>query len=154
MSKKETIEERAWDLLSEITEKLGLIPVDAEFVKEGGEYFLRIFIDRDGGAGVDDCENVSRLLDPELDEENLISDPYTLEVSSPGLNRILKRPRDFIFAKGKEVELHTWKAVGRCREFTGILTDFNEDTISIMDGTEIRTFDRTDISLIRLAFEF
>ena len=135
MSKKETREERAWDLLSEITEKLGLIPVDAEFVKEGGEYFLRIFIDRDGGAGVDDCENVSRLLDPELDEENLISDPYTLEVSSPGLNRILKRPRDFIFAKGKEVELlvSVGDIIVTIRQEN--LEEFVEKTKSILEET-------------------
>ena len=86
LSKKEAVEQKAWELLEGITKELSLVPVDAEYVKEGGEYFLRCYIDKDGGVMIDDCEAVSRRLDPLLDEADFIEDAYTLEVSSPGIS--------------------------------------------------------------------
>ncbi|MGX8728759.1 MAG: ribosome maturation factor RimP, partial [Lachnospiraceae bacterium] len=105
MSKKDVIEERAWELLSEEAAARNLIPVDAEYVKQGGEYSLLLYIDKEGGVTVEDCEAVSRAIDPRLDEEDFIPDAHTLYVSSPGLGRPIRRPRDYVFAKGKEVEL-------------------------------------------------
>ncbi len=154
MSKKEVIEQKTWELLLPILAELGMRAVDAEYVKEGGEYYLRCYIDRDGGVRIDDCEAVSRRLDPLLDEGNFIEDAYTLEVSSPGLGRILKRPHDFEFALGREVEIRTYAPVDGRKEFCGLLADFDRDSVSIAEGEtgEKRTFMRKDLSLIRLAF--
>ncbi|MDO5702182.1 MAG: ribosome maturation factor RimP [Lachnospiraceae bacterium] len=155
MSKKEDIEIRTWELLQPILEKLDMRAVDAEYVKEAGEYYLRCYIDREGGVRIDDCEAVSRQLEVFLDEEDLIDDPYTLEVSSPGLGRILRRPHDFEFALGREVELKTFKAVDGQKEWRGILAAWDRDTVTIEtsgDGGE-KTFSRKELSQIRLAFD-
>jgi ribosome maturation factor RimP len=154
VSRKDTIEEKAWELLLKVCSEQGLIPVDAEYAKTGGEYNLLMYIDKEGGVGIDECEACSRALDPLLDEENFISDPYTLIVSSPGLGRPLKRPRDFLFAAGREVEVHTYKPVDGVKEFTGILKSAENGNVTIeSDGREY-TFGKADISLIRLAFDF
>ena len=154
MSKKEAIENRAWDLLLTVTGQLGLHPVDAEYVKEGGEYYLRCYIDKEGGVLIDDCEAVSRALDPLLDEQDFIPDAYTLEVSSPGLGRALKRPHDFEFASGREIELKTFQPVDGRKEFKGILDSWDAAGVTILqDGTPL-TFSRKELALIRLAFDF
>lgn len=154
MSRKDTVEQKTWDLIGPVLEKMGMRPVDAEFVKEGGEYSLRIYIDKDGGVGINDCEAVSRAIDPMLDEENFISEPYTLIVSSPGLGRVLKRPHDFEFGKGKEVEIRFYKAVDGEKELRGILKDADAGHITVeIDGAD-RTFERPEISRIRLAVDF
>ncbi len=154
MSKKDVIEERAWELLSKVTEEQGLIPVDAEYAKQGGEYNLLLYIDKEGGVTVEDCESVSRALDPLLDAEDFIPDAYTLYVSSPGLGRPIRRPRDYVFAKGKEVELRLFKAVDGQKEFTGVLSDFDAENVTISLEGEERSFPKNGISLLRLAFDF
>lgn len=154
MSRKEVIEEKAWELLCGVCNEQGLRPVDAEYAKIGGEYNLLIYIDKEGGVGIDECEAASRALDPLLDEADFISDAYTLIVSSPGLGRPLRRPRDYVFAMGKELEIHTYKAVNGEKEFYGIMTAYDNDTVTIeSDGTET-TFKKAEISNIRLAFDF
>ncbi len=154
MSRKEDCEAKAWALLCEVTGALGLRSVDAEYVKEAGEYYLRCYIDKDGGVGIDDCEAVSRALDPLLDREDFIPDPYTLEVSSPGLGRALRRPRDFDFALGREVELSLYRALDGKKEWRGVLTSFDAKTVTISaDGAE-RVFEKQQISKIHLAFDF
>lgn len=154
MSKKEVIEEKAWALLLRVTDELGLIPVDAEYVKTAGEYNLLIYADKEGGIGIDECEALSRAIDPLLDEENFIPDAYTLIVSSPGLGRVLKRPRDFAFAMGKEVEVRLYKAMDGEKEFTGILKNADGKTVVIESDDSSYEFQRTEISMIRLAFDF
>lgn len=154
MSKKSVIEDKAWDLLVKVSEELGLIPVDAEYVKTGGDYNLLLYVDKEGGVGINECEACSRAIDPLLDEEDFIPDAYTLIVSSPGLGRILKRPRDFEFAMGKEVEVRLYKAVDGEKEFTGILKSADGKTIVIESEDKEYEFGKTDISLIRLAFVF
>ena len=155
MSRKEDYEEKVWKLLVPILDELGMKPVDVEYVKEGGDYYLRCYIDKEGGVGIDDCEEVSNRLDPKLDEADIISDAYILEVSSPGLGRPLKRPRDFEFAMGKEIEIKTYKAVDGSKEWKGILTAWDKEKVRIQpEGAEEMTFTRTEISLIRLAFDF
>ena len=158
MSRREEYEQKTWDLLRPILEEKHLIPVDVEFVKEGSDYFLRIYIDRDGGVSIDDCEAVSRAIDPVLDEEDFIREAYILEVSSPGLGRKLKRPRDFEYAMGRMVEVRTYKAPEgmKEKEFTGKLTGFDGRTVSILpEGADTELlFQKADISLIRLAFDF
>ncbi len=155
VSKKEQYEEKAWEILLPVLDELGMTPVDVEFVKEGGEYYLRCYIDKEGGVGINDCETVSRRIDPMLDEADFIDESYTLEVSSPGLGRALKRPRDFEYARGKEVELRTYRPVGGKKEMRGILTGWDDRTVTISkDGEEEQIFERGDISLLRLAFDF
>ena len=151
---KEAIETKAWDLMKPITEELGMRLVDVEYLKEGGSFILRAYIDKEGGVGIDDCEAASRAYDPELDREDFIADAYTLEVSSPGLGRPLRRPHDFEYAVGREVEGKTYRAVDNRKEFRGVLTAFDDQTICVEEDGAARTIDRKDISMIRLAFDF
>ena len=154
MGKKEKIEEKTWSLLGPVADELGFIPVDAEYVKERDGYSLLIFIDKEGGVTIDDCEMLSKRLDPILDEEDYISDPYTMIVSSPGLGRVIRRPRDFIFAKGKEVDVRTYKPVNGTKEASGILTDYDDEKIVITaDGAET-VYARADVAQIRLTVHF
>ena len=154
MSKKETIETKTWELAEPLTRELGLIPVDAEYVKDADGYKLVVTIDKEGGVGINDCEAMSRALDPLLDEGDFIPDVYTLIVTSPGLGRPLKRPRDFVFAKGREVDVKTYKAIDGTKEFRGILADSDKETVTIVIDGEERTFDRKEIAKIALAVDF
>ena len=152
MSRKETYEQK---LILPIVEANGFELVDVEYVREGGSWYLRAYIDKEGGITVDDCEIVSRAFSDRLDENDFIEDAYILEVSSPGLGRPLKKEKDYRRSMGKELEIRTYRAVDRCREFYGVLTAYDEDSVTIEeeDGT-LRTFAKTDIALIRLAFDF
>lgn len=155
MSRKEIYEQKAEEMILPIVEANGFELVDVEYVKEGGNWYLRAYIDKEGGITVDDCENVSRAFSDRLDEDDFIEDAYILEVSSPGLGRPLKKEKDYRRSMGKELEIRTYRAVDRCREFYGVLTAYDEDSVTIEeeDGT-LRTFAKTDIALIRLAFDF
>ena len=155
MSRKETYEQKAEELILPIVEANGFELVDVEYVREGGSWYLRAYIDKEGGITVDDCEIVSRAFSDRLDENDFIGDAYILEVSSPGLGRPLKKEKDYRRSMGKELEIRTYRAVDRCREFYGVLTAYDEDSVTIEeeDGT-LRTFAKTDIALIRLAFDF
>ncbi|HJC16152.1 MAG TPA: ribosome maturation factor RimP [Candidatus Fusicatenibacter intestinigallinarum] len=155
MSRKETYEQKAEELILPIVEANGFELVDVEYVREGGSWYLRAYIDKEGGITVDDCEIVSRAFSDRLDENDFIEDAYILEVSSPGLGRPLKKEKDYRRSMGKELEIRTYRAVDRCREFYGVLTAYDEDSVTIEeeDGT-LRTFAKTDIALIRLAFDF
>ena len=128
---------------------------DVEYVKEGGDWFLRLYIDKEGGFTVDDCEMVSRRLSDWLDKEDFIDDSYILEVSSPGLGRPLKKEKDFKRSLGEAVDIKLYRAIERQKDFSGILTAYDADTVTIRyeDGSE-STFNRKDIALIRLAFDF
>ena len=108
-----------------------------------------------GGITVDDCEVISRLLGEWLDKEDFIEDSYILEVSSPGLGRPLKKEKDFARSIGKDVEIRLYKAIDKQKEFTGTLTSYDADsvTLTMEDGSE-RTFEKSGIALIRLAFDF
>lgn len=155
MSRKEIYEQKAEELILPIVEANGFELVDVEYVREGGSWYLRAYIDKEGGITVDDCEIVSRAFSDRLDENDFIEDAYILEVSSPGLGRPLKKEKDYRRSMGKELEIRTYRAVDRCREFYGVLTAYDEDSVTIEeeDGT-LRTFAKTDIALIRLAFDF
>ena len=155
MSRKEEYEQKAEALLSPIVESNGFELVDVEYVKEAGNWYLRGYIDKPGGITVNDCETVSRAFSDRLDEDDFIEDSYILEVSSPGLGRPLKKEKDFVRNKGKEVDIKLYKAIDRQKDFTGILTDFDKDTVTITMGDgETVVFDKADIALIRLSFDF
>lgn len=154
MSRKDQYEKKTWDNVLPICEELGLQLVDTEFTKEGSDFALTVFIDKEGGVGVDDCQAVSDALNPLLDEQDYISESYTLYVSSPGLGRKLRRPHDFEWAVGKEIEIKTYQAVDGQKEFRGILKNWDKDQVTIdADGEEI-SLERKNISLIRTAFDF
>ena len=155
MRRKEEIEAYAENLFLPITQKHGFELVDVEYVKEAGSWYLRVYIDKEGGIAVDDCEVVSRELSDILDEKDFIDEAYILEVSSPGLGRPLKKEKDFARSLGEEVEVRTYRAIDRQKEFIGILKDYDKDTVTIeYEDGETMTFDKTDIALIRLAFDF
>ena len=155
VSKREVYEQKTEELLLPIVEEHGFELVDVEYVKERGTWYLRAYIDKPGGIAVDDCEVVSRAFSDILDEKDYIEDTYIFEVSSPGLGRPLKKEKDFVRSMGEEVEVRTYRAIDRQKEFIGILKGYDKDTVTIEmeDGTE-RTFERNDIALIRLAFDF
>lgn len=155
MTQRERYEQMTEELLMPIMEANCFELVDVEYVKEGGTWYLRAYIDKEGGINIDDCELVSRALSDLLDEKDFIADAYILEVSSPGLGRPLKKEKDFVRSMGQEVEVRLYRAIDRQKEFTGLLTAYDEGTVTItIDGGEERTFERKDIALIRLAFDF
>ena len=155
MSKKEIYEQKTEEILLPIVEKNGFELWDVEYVKEGDNWYLRAYIDKPGGINVDDCEVVSRELSDILDEKDYIDEAYILEVSSPGLGRPLKKEKDFERSLGEEVEIRTYRMIDRQKEFTGILKSYDKETVTIeMEDTQERTFEKSEIALIRLAFDF
>lgn len=154
MSKKETYETRTEELLRSITEANHVEIYDVEYVKEGSEWFLRAYIDKESGVDIDDCVAVSRALSDKLDEEDFIEEAYTLEVSSPGLGRVLKKDRHLEKSLGKEVEIKTYKPIDKCKEFSGSLKAYDADSVTIETEGQEKVFTRADIAVIRLALDF
>ena len=154
-AKTEMIESRAEALIQPVIEENQFELVDVEYVKEAGEWYLRAYIDKPGGVTVDDCEKVSRAFEARLDDGDLIADAYILEVSSPGLDRPLKKEKDYRRAMGKEIELHTYKPVDGEKQFFGTLQEFDADSVTIRTEEEqTRTFLKKDLALIRMAVFF
>lgn len=155
MSRKEQYEQQTEELLTPIVERNKFELVDVEFVKEAGMWYLRAYIDKPGGITVDDCEVVSREFSEILDAKDYITESYIFEVSSPGLGRPLKKEKDFQRSLGEEVEIRTYRAIDRQKEFTGILKDFDKDTVTLQYEDETtQRFKKSEIALIRLAFDF
>ena len=143
------------DLALPFVEQAGCTLWDVEYVKEAGSYFLRVYIDKEGGITVDDCELVSRRMSDLLDEKDFIDESYIFEVSSPGLGRPLKKEKDYQRSLGKEVEIRTYKAIEKEKEFYGILKSYDETAVTIeMEEDKEMIFAKKDIALIRLAFDF
>lgn len=155
MTKREHYESKTEAFLKPLLEEYDFELVDVEYVKEGSNWYLRAYIDKEGGIAVDDCEMVSRRLSDWLDEEDFIEDSYILEVSSPGLGRPLKKEKDFARSVGKQVDIRLYRQRDKQKDFTGILIEYDKDSVTIEaeDGREM-VFDRSDIALIRLAFDF
>lgn len=154
MSRREEYEQKAEAILTPIVESRGFELVDVEYVREAGCWYLRGYIDKPGGITVNDCEDVSRAFSDILDEKDFIEDSYIMEISSPGLDRPLKKEKDFKRSLGKLVEIRTYRPIEKQKEFCGILNAYDSNSVTIdEDGTE-RTFDKKDITLIRLAIEF
>lgn len=154
MSRRETYEEKTESLLLPIVEKAGVAIYDVEYVKEGKDYYLRVYIDKPGGVNIQDCETVSRALSDALDAEDFIPDAYILEVSSPGLGRVLKKDRHLEQSLGEQVEIKTYKPIDKEKEFSGILKAYDADTITIEQDGSPRVFERQDIATVRLALDF
>ncbi len=155
MSKREQYETRTEALLLPILDELNFEFVDVEYLKEGGENYLRVYIDKEGGVTVEDCAEVSRRMDERLDAEDFIEESYIFEVSSPGLDRPLRKERDFARSVGKEVEVKTYRAVDGKKEFRGVLAAYTEETVTIRtDEEKEQLLARKDIARIRLALDF
>ena len=155
MARREEYESRTEKFLLPLLEKQEFELVDVEYVKEAGNWYLRAYIDKEGGITVDDCESVSRTLSDWLDEEDFIEDSYTLEVSSPGLGRPLKKEKDLKRSLGEEVEVRLYKPRDGQKEYTGILKAYDKDTVTIeTEDSREEVFTSSEIALIRLAFDF
>ncbi len=127
---------------------------DVEFVKEGPNHYLRVYIDKEGGVFINDCEAVSRALDVKLDEDEFINVPYILEVSSPGIDKVLKKEKDFIKYKGRLVDVKLYKGINKQKEFVGELVSLENDELTIIvDGEEVK-FEYSLVSQVRLSIEF
>ena len=153
MSKKESYEKKTEELLDPILKRFDFDLWDVEYVKEGGEYYLRAFIDKEGGITIDDCVDVSRELSDLLDEADFIEEAYTLEVSSPGLTRTLKKDREFEKSIGRAVELKTYRPIDDTKEFAGVLSAFDADQITITQEQGDRSFPRSEIAVVKLAID-
>lgn len=155
---KQTVEEQAAALLDPLIANEGLELVDLEFVREREGWVLRLFIDKPGGrVGLDECSQVSRAVDLVLDVEDFIPHEYNLEVSSPGVNRPLKKPAHFERVKGQKVKVKTFGPVGEPprKNFTGTLTGVAGDGISVeVEGAGTFTLLFKDIAKANLEFEF
>jgi len=152
--KKAEIEKKTEELVVPIIERFGYELWDVEYVKEGSDYYLRIYADKEGGFTVDDCEAVSRALDPLLDEEDFISDAYILEVSSPGLTRKLVKDRDFERSIDRLIRVNLYKAVDGEKSLVGTLKGFDKENLSVeITYDDIKMIPRNNISMVRLEFE-
>ena len=154
MSKAKRDEARTEEILAPILTDAGVEVYDVEYVKEGADWYLRVYIDKPEGVNINDCEVVNRALSAKMDELDFIDDAYILEVSSPGLGRALKKERHFVKSMGQEVEVKTYKAIGKEKQFVGILKAYEDGAVIIQtDKTEMR-FEKADIASVRLTFDF
>ncbi|MCR4739889.1 MAG: ribosome maturation factor RimP [Lachnospiraceae bacterium] len=153
MSKRENYERKTEELLDPILTEKGFELWDVEYVREGQDYYLRAYIDKPGGISIDDCVDVSRALSDKLDEVNFIDDAYILEVSSPGLFRVLKKDRELEKSLGRTVAIKLYKAIGKEKEFRGTLKSFSDEIIEIETKEEGKEFNRSDIASVRLDTE-
>ncbi len=165
MSKREEYEARAEKILEPIMEENNFELVDVEYVKEAGNWYLRAYVDKEGGITLDDCELVNRTWSDRMDEEDFIPEAYILEVSSPGLGRQLKKEKDFKRSIGEDVDVKFYQGrklpIGKngkevsVKELTGTLTAFTKDTITLeTDFDKEYVIPRSDISTVKLTIDF
>lgn len=150
-----SIEEKVEDLILKPIGDLGYELYDVQYAKEGKDYFLRVFIDKEEGIDLEDCEKVSNEINPLLDEKDIIKEMYFLEVSSPGIERVLRKEKHLEQALGKEVEIKLFKPVEKKKEYSGKLEKWDETTIYLQleDSTQIE-MERKNISLMKLKYNW
>ena len=137
-------------LAAPVVEQAGCSLWDVEYVKEAGEWFLRVYIDKEGGISIDDCEAVSRPLSDLLDEADPIEGSYTFEVSSAGADRVLKKPEHFARFQGQEVEVKLYRPRDGRKDFVGVLRSWQDGDVTLDVGGEPITFEKKEIALVRL----
>ncbi|MCI8805557.1 MAG: ribosome maturation factor RimP [Clostridiales bacterium] len=149
------------DMLVKVEEKLlpiindnGYELVDIEFVKEGPNKYLRVYADKEGGITIDDCEIISRAFEAELEKDDFIEEAYILEVSSPGIDRILKKDFEYIKYKGRLVDIKLYKPIDKVKQFQGELIGLVDNKIVIEESGKEISFDKKDVAVCRLAVEF
>ena len=153
MAKHAEIEERTEALVLPIIEEHHFELVDVEYVKEGADWYLRVYADKEGGINIDDCVLISRALEAKLDAENFIEDAYILEVSSPGLGRPLKKEKDYLRSIGKSIDIKLYQAKEKQKEFTGILKEYSNGHIILTIDEEDITFETKGIAMARLSLD-
>lgn len=144
------ITELVWELADPVVRELGCEIWDVEYVKEAGGWFLRIYIDKEGGVSIVDCEAVSRELDPMLDERDPIPTAYTFEVSSAGADRELKRPGDFERFIGESVEIKHYQPIDGAKTHVGLLKSYAGGAVTIESGGNEKTYDKAQVAQVRL----
>ena len=127
---------------------------DVEYVREGGEWFLRLYIDKEGGVNISDCEAISRAIDPILDEKDPIPDSYSFEVCSAGLERALKRPGDFERFLGSPVTVKLYRPYNGLKELPCTLTGYEDGRVTVEMNKQTVTFEKSQVALVRLRVEF
>lgn len=137
-----------------VVEEEGCSLWDVEYVREAGTWYLRVFIDREGGVSIDDCERVSRRLDPILDEKDPIPESYVFEVGSAGADRELKRPRDFEQFMGSEVEVRLYRPVDGSKHYTGTLAGYEDGAVTLTQGEKTLRFPKEQVAQVRLYVSF
>ena len=137
-----------------IVEEKGCKLWDVEYVREGSERFLRVYIDKEGGVCIDDCEAVARAIDPILDEKDPIAESYHFEVCSAGLERALKRLGDFQRFMGSPVTVKLYRPRNGLKEIPAVLTGYDSGRITVQAGKETITFEKSEVALVRLRVEF
>ena len=148
MARRVDIETKTEELVLPIIEANNFELVDVEYVKEGANWYLRVYADKEGGIAIDDCVLISRSL------EEFIEDAYILEVSSPGLGRPLKKEKDYVRSVGKSIDIKLYKAIDKQKEFTGILKENMEDQIVLTIEDQDITFEKKSIASARLSLDF
>ena len=146
--------DRVAAIAAPIVEAEGCSLWDVEYVKEAGTRFLRVFIDREGGVSIEDCERISRRLDPILDGEDPVPESYVFEVGSAGADRELKRPRDFEQFMGSEVEVRLYRPVDGSKQYVGTLKAYEEGTVTLMHGEKVLQFEKDQVAQVRLYVSF
>lgn len=137
-----------------IVEEKGCTLWDVEYVREGSERYLRLYIDKVGGVSIDDCEAIARAVDPILDAEDPIPESYHFEVCSAGLERALKRPSDFARFLGSAVLVKLYRPRNGLKEIPAILRGYEDGRITVEAGKETITFEKSEVALVRLRVEF
>ena len=147
------IVQRVSELAQPVAEQLGLELWDVEYVKEAGQWFLRVYIDKAGGVAIDDCEAFSRAFDPILDAEDPIPDSYVFEVSSAGVERVLKRPSDFERFLGSFAEVKLYKGVDGAKLWTGILAAYHNGEVTLETAGVRHVFPAETVAQVRLRMQ-
>ena len=148
------ITEQVWAFAEPVVQAHGCSLWDVEYVKEGGDWFLRLYIDKEGGVDINDCEAISRAVDPILDEKDPIPDSYSFEVCSAGLERVLKRPGDFEQFLGSSVLVRLYKPVDGRKEVVGTLTGYEDGAVTVTVNDSPVRFEKNEVALVRLYVEF
>jgi ribosome maturation factor RimP len=152
MGKREDYEAKTEKLIMPIVEANNVELFDVDYIKEGQDWYLRVYIDKEGGVTIDDCQAVSRAFNEILDKENYITDQYIFEVSSPGLTRPLKKEKDYAKSIGKLIDIKLYKAVESLKEYTGVLKEYDKDNITIEIDDNLIKIERSNLAMIRWAY--
>lgn len=148
------ITEKVTQLALPVVEEHGCSLWDVEYVREGSEYFLRLYLDKEGGVDINDCEAISRAMDPILDEKDPIPESYHFEVCSAGLERALKRPGDFERFMGEPIMVKLYRPRNGLKEIPGILRGYENGCVTVEAGKETIIFQKSEVALVRLRVEF
>ena len=148
------VTERVTQFAKPIVEEKGCTLWDVEYVREGSERYLRLYIDKEGGVDIEDCEKVHRAVDPVLDQEDPIAESYHFEVCSAGLERTLKRPGDFQQFMDSPILVKLYRPRNGLKEIPGILRGYEDGRVTVEAGKETITFEKSEVALVRLRVEF